>query len=143
MKIFLQGKFLSTVLNCNGKASLGYPALRGSEITLYGEIAPCVEQRHHTTRPKMKTNGHFSNLMQQKRPDHSPEWNQTKSRPPRPGAKPKTELPGGNMTQSCPTPPQNRKKFFLSPKTIRSPFTQRTAVRHQPQSSGDNSIISG
>lgn len=42
------------------------------------------------------------------------------------------------MTQSCPTPPQARKKFFLSPKALRSPFLSRGA-RGQP----DTTALSG
>lgn len=44
------------------------------------------------------------------------------------------------MVQSCPTPPQGRRRFFLSPKAIRSPFASRTP--RQP-SSQDNSAMSG
>ncbi|XP_059052973.1 protein TANC2 isoform X2 [Achroia grisella] len=34
-----------------------------------------------------------------------------------------------NLTQSCPTPPHTRKRFFLSPKSLRSPFGLRSS-RH-------------
>lgn len=40
------------------------------------------------------------------------------------------------MTQSCPTPPQSRRKFFLNPKGLRSPFAQRSS--RQP--SGDSAL---
>ncbi|KAJ8927396.1 hypothetical protein NQ314_020175 [Rhamnusium bicolor] len=38
---------------------------------------------------------------------------------------PRNRLDQGVMTQSCPTPPQSRRKFFLSPKALRSPFLNR------------------
>lgn len=48
----------------------------------------------------------------------------------------------GVMTQSCPTPPQARKKFFLGPKAlIRSPFLGRSS-RHQEAVSGNLSHFS-
>ncbi|XP_013139381.1 PREDICTED: protein TANC2 isoform X2 [Papilio polytes] len=34
-----------------------------------------------------------------------------------------------SLTQTCPTPPHTRRRFFLSPKSLRSPFGQRTS-RH-------------
>ncbi|XP_030763260.1 protein TANC1-like, partial [Sitophilus oryzae] len=37
----------------------------------------------------------------------------------------KNRLEQNVMTQSCPTPPQSRRKFFLNPKAIRSPFLGR------------------
>jgi hypothetical protein len=40
---------------------------------------------------------------------------------------PRTRVDQGVMTQSCPTPPQTRRKFFLSPKALRSPFSQRNS----------------
>ncbi|XP_044740746.1 protein TANC2 isoform X2 [Chrysoperla carnea] len=147
------------MISCNnGKKSLGvYPpaTLRGSEITLYGEIGST--DRIQNSRPKMKTNGHFTTFMQQqKRSDHSPpplhqDWHtHNTSRPPRPSANKKTNVAvelNGNMSQSCPTPPQSRRRFFLSPKAIRSPFSQRAALRSpqqtsQNQSSADNSTLS-
>lgn len=33
------------------------------------------------------------------------------------------------LAQSCPTPPHTRRRFFLSPKSLRSPFGQRSS-RH-------------
>ncbi|KOB78564.1 Rolling pebbles, partial [Operophtera brumata] len=35
--------------------------------------------------------------------------------------------------QSCPTPPHTRRRFFLSPKSLRSPFGQRTRHSHENQ----------
>lgn len=49
---------------------------------------------------------------------------------------PRTKLDSNVMTQSCPTPPQSRRKFFLSPKALRSPFAHRMG-RHQ---SGDSAV---
>ncbi|XP_048506587.1 protein TANC2 isoform X2 [Athalia rosae] len=47
-----------------------------------------------------------------------------------------------NMSQSCPTPPQHRRRFFLSPKVLRSPFGQKNSSAHQraatPELSNDN-----
>ncbi|XP_061714024.1 protein TANC2 isoform X1 [Cydia pomonella] len=37
-----------------------------------------------------------------------------------------------NLVQSCPTPPHTRRRFFLSPKSLRSPFAQR-ASRHSSE----------
>ncbi|XP_037301292.1 uncharacterized protein LOC119191507 [Manduca sexta] len=35
-----------------------------------------------------------------------------------------------NLAQSCPTPPHTRRRFFLSPKSLRSPFGQRARHSH-------------
>lgn len=35
-----------------------------------------------------------------------------------------------NLVQSCPTPPHTRRRFFLSPKSLRSPFGQRARHSH-------------
>ncbi|GBP01132.1 hypothetical protein EVAR_2375_1 [Eumeta japonica] len=43
----------------------------------------------------------------------------TGSRLPKPPKQP------GALAQSCPTPPHTRRRFFLSPKSLRSPFGQR------------------
>ncbi|CAH2046614.1 unnamed protein product, partial [Iphiclides podalirius] len=50
------------------------------------------------------------------------DW-QSPMRLPKPPKQPST------LAQSCPTPPHNRRRFFLSPKSLRSPFGQR-ASRH-------------
>ncbi|XP_066156295.1 protein TANC2 isoform X3 [Euwallacea fornicatus] len=107
-----------TDLKCNG--------FRGSEITLYGD-APTLQIENvekQQSRTKVKTNGHFTNLMKS-RSDKSPH----RTAPGHPENLPKTRPSNfrpradhGVMTQSCPTPPQSRRKFFLSPKVIRSPF---------------------
>ncbi|CAH1389527.1 unnamed protein product [Nezara viridula] len=54
------------------------------------------------------------------------EW--SPSRLPKPG-KDSCNHPGNVMTQSCPTPPQGRKKFFLSPKTLRNHWGLRSSSR--------------
>ncbi|XP_069358000.1 protein TANC2 isoform X3 [Maniola hyperantus] len=42
---------------------------------------------------------------------------------------PKPPKQPSNLAQSCPTPPHTRRRFFLSPKSLRSPFGQRSS-RH-------------
>ncbi|CAK1585162.1 unnamed protein product [Parnassius mnemosyne] len=42
---------------------------------------------------------------------------------------PKPPKQPSSLAQSCPTPPHTRRRFFLSPKSLRSPFGQR-ASRH-------------
>ncbi|XP_071055582.1 protein TANC2 isoform X2 [Onthophagus taurus] len=104
---------------------MGCSGLRGSEITLYGEISPqqtgSEKSWEYTPRSKVKTNGHFTNYMQT-REVISPEGHPEKL----PKTKPRSRLDQGIMTQSCPTPPQSRRKFFLNPKGLRSPFTSRS-----------------
>ncbi|CAG2057215.1 unnamed protein product, partial [Timema podura] len=58
----------------------------------------------------------------------SPEWCQSPNRLPK--TRPPTSRSGSLarqdvMTQSCPTPPQNRRKFFLSPKSLRGAWGQK------------------
>ncbi|XP_026488540.2 protein TANC2 isoform X4 [Vanessa tameamea] len=50
------------------------------------------------------------------------EW-QSPTRLPKPPKQP------SSLAQSCPTPPHTRRRFFLSPKSLRSPFGQRSS-RH-------------
>ncbi|KAH1022745.1 hypothetical protein HUJ04_012093 [Dendroctonus ponderosae] len=106
-------------LKCHG--------LRGSEITLYGDSGDSLQLESLDKlqpRPKLKTNGHFTNFMKSRkeqspnRPEVGHPENLPKTRPSNPRLRPE-------MTQSCPTPPQSRRKFFLSPKAIRSPFLSR------------------
>lgn len=52
------------------------------------------------------------------RPEVGHPENLPKTRPSNPRLRPE-------MTQSCPTPPQSRRKFLLSRKAIRSPFLSR------------------
>ncbi|XP_021931745.1 protein TANC2 isoform X1 [Zootermopsis nevadensis] len=89
------------------------PGLQGSELTLYGEVKGSAGVQ---SRSKVKTNGHFTSYMQARQ-----EW-------PSPSGLPRTRPPlrsPATMTQSCPTPPQSRRRFFLGPKSLRSPWNQR------------------
>uniref|UniRef100_A0A8D9ESN6 Protein TANC2 n=1 Tax=Cacopsylla melanoneura TaxID=428564 RepID=A0A8D9ESN6_9HEMI len=99
-------------------------SLRGSEQTLYGETKAShyYQQQQQQQRPKVKTNGHFTPFMQMRQDQQDP------CRLPRPSRSSADSCgpPPTVMTQSCPTPPQNRRKFFLSPKSIRSPFALRS-----------------
>ncbi|XP_026743736.1 protein TANC2 isoform X3 [Trichoplusia ni] len=52
-----------------------------------------------------------------------PEW-QSPLRLPKPPKQP------SSLAQSCPTPPHTRRRFFLSPKSLRSPFGQRARHSH-------------
>ncbi|XP_050563444.1 protein TANC2 isoform X4 [Spodoptera frugiperda] len=52
-----------------------------------------------------------------------PDW-QAPHRLPKPPKQP------SNLAQSCPTPPHTRRRFFLSPKSLRSPFGQRARHSH-------------
>lgn len=89
--------------------------LRGSDTGLGGcDIKP--------GRSQVKTNGTFTTYMQT-RNDNSQECVSPPCRLPRPN---RTSDP---MTQSCPTPPQSRRKFFLSPKSLRSPWGLRGSSR--------------
>lgn len=121
-------------------APMGRPGLRGSEITLYGESG-CPPT---ATRPKVKTNGHFTTFMQSRQDltSSGSEWPSPtrlpKTRPsnPKTGSGPQQLLQQQQqdaMSQSCPTPtpPQGRRRFFLSPKALRSPFSQRASGRQQ------------
>ncbi|XP_066906221.1 protein TANC2 isoform X5 [Halyomorpha halys] len=83
------------------------------------------EQRILSHRSQVKTNGHFTSYMQA-RNEPLREW--SPSRLPKPG-KDSCNHPGNVMTQSCPTPPQGRKKFFLSPKTLRNHWGLRSSSR--------------
>lgn len=103
--------------------------LKGSEITLYGETPAIHIEKADKAQPrtKVKTNGHFSNLMQG-RQELSPTRSEIGHPEKLPKIRPKNaknRLEQNVMTQSCPTPPQSRRKFFLNPKAIRSPFLGR------------------
>ncbi|XP_014240920.1 protein TANC2 isoform X2 [Cimex lectularius] len=74
-------------------------------------------------RTGVKTNGH---LYMQARTDQTRDT--SPSRLPRPN-KECCNHPCNAMTQSCPTPPQGRKKFFLSPKALRNPWGLRNSSR--------------
>nr|CAD7260033.1 unnamed protein product [Timema shepardi] len=97
-----------------------------SQDGLYGEVKGAGQH----VRSKMKTNGHFTSYMQSRQESAglSPEWCQSPNRLPK--TRPPTSRSGSLarqdvMTQSCPTPPQNRRKFFLSPKSLRGAWGQR------------------
>ncbi|RZF43708.1 hypothetical protein LSTR_LSTR015247, partial [Laodelphax striatellus] len=78
-----------------------------------------------TSRPQVKTNGHFTAYMQT-RQNNGHDWGSTSPcRLPRPGKGDMCCYSSNPMSQSCPTPPQNRKKFFLSPKSLRSSWGLR------------------
>ncbi|XP_046396091.1 protein TANC2 isoform X2 [Ischnura elegans] len=133
-------------------------SIRASETALYGG--------REGSRPKMKTNGHFTSYMksrhhQQPMPSDTVngdpgQWSSTSSswRPPK--AHPSANRPNHSsssssyssssaathstaicrhlspdaaatairMTQSCPTPPQTRRRFFLSAKALKNPWRQ-------------------
>ncbi|KAK7578136.1 hypothetical protein V9T40_010341 [Parthenolecanium corni] len=103
------------------KKSNGFPDLLQEPVNAhYGEMKKCsstILTNASQTRPKVKTNGHFSSLMQQNRgEDGECCWRDVSpSRLPRPL---KSDLYSSNsasvhnvMTQSCPTPP-GRRRFF-------------------------------
>ncbi|XP_067012508.1 protein TANC2 isoform X2 [Anabrus simplex] len=122
------------------KKALGCPE------PIYGEL------KGAQIRPKVKTNGHFTSYMQTRQDSATPpgpvsEW-PSPSRLPKSRPSPARSLrqndsccgaQGNVMTQSCPTPPQNRRRFFLSPKSLRSPWGQRViAAPRTPADSIDN-----
>ncbi|KAK6638958.1 hypothetical protein RUM43_007228 [Polyplax serrata] len=45
-----------------------------------------------------------------------------------------------NMTQSCPTPPQSRRRFFLSPKSLRAPWGLVSKLSHSPAENTDSPL---
>ncbi|XP_025416636.1 protein TANC2 isoform X4 [Sipha flava] len=102
-------------------------AMKASKKSLVDE--PIYAQNTRTNRSRVKTNGHFSPYVQSRQ--GSQELNHSPSRLPRPNRN-LDEV----MTQSCPTPPQNRRKFFLSPKTIRNQWSMRSGSR----SPSDNAL---
>ncbi|CAH1176220.1 unnamed protein product [Phaedon cochleariae] len=115
-------------LGCNG--------LRGSEITLYGETQFSIDKSEKMQpRTKVKTNGHFTTFMQS-RQDLSTSGTEAghpeklpKTRPSNP--RPRPTHSDSVMTQSCPTPPQARKKFFLNSKVLRSPLLSRSSKQQE------------
>ncbi|KAG5879492.1 hypothetical protein JTB14_026360 [Gonioctena quinquepunctata] len=137
------------IIDKNGpiKTDLGCNGLRGSEITLYGETQQIhiEKQEKIPPRTKVKTNGHFTTFMQSRQnlstsgveaghPEKLP-----KTRPSNPRHRPPDQ---GVMTQSCPTPPQARKKFFLSPsKALRSPLLNRNSRQQETALSDDEATL--
>uniref|UniRef100_A0A0K8T6K2 RING-type domain-containing protein n=2 Tax=Lygus hesperus TaxID=30085 RepID=A0A0K8T6K2_LYGHE len=84
-----------------------------------------VDQRPVRQGTGVKTNGHFSTYMQTR---HESGRDFSPNRLPRP-TKDCCTHPANPMTNSCPTPPQGRKKFFLSPRGLRSPWGLRSNAR--------------
>ncbi|XP_046487873.1 protein TANC2 isoform X1 [Neodiprion pinetum] len=93
-------------------------------------------------RPRVKTNGHFTPFMQSRADVASPLPSKgpkgSKGKPPRTPTdtpsrccSPAPPSKAAVMSQSCPTPPQQRRRFFLSPKVLRSPFGHRNSSAHQ------------
>ncbi|XP_073997696.1 zinc-RING finger and ankyrin repeat domain-containing protein rolling pebbles isoform X4 [Rhodnius prolixus] len=97
------------------------PGLRGSQTGLNN----AVQDVRTTHRTGVKTNGHFTTYMQTR--NEPRDW--SPGRLPRPIKDSCCNRSTSVMTQSCPTPPQGRKKFFLSPKSLRSPWGLRNAAR--------------
>ncbi|KAK9710641.1 Ankyrin repeats (3 copies) [Popillia japonica] len=122
---------------------MGCPGLRGSEITLYGETTPQQQQvtdrscdRMHL-RNKVKTNGHFTTYMQNRDMTTSGgEAGHPEKLPKTKPSNPRTRLEQGVMSQSCPTPPQSRRKFLFNTKGLRSPFVSRASR----QANGDTAL---
>ncbi|XP_015833767.1 protein TANC2 isoform X2 [Tribolium castaneum] len=127
------------VIHDTPPSSMGCMGLRGSEITLYGESP--VEKDRIQPRPKVKTNGHFTTFMQGRQELSTSELGHPEKLPKTRPSNPRTRVDQGVMTQSCPTPPQTRRKFFLSPKGLRSPFGQRNA-RQAPVDSASSAMTS-
>ncbi|XP_019865563.2 protein TANC2-like isoform X2 [Aethina tumida] len=112
-----------TVKNSN------YMGLRGSEITLYGETqAPPPSQIQQEKVGKIRPEAIIRNgnvIIKSRQDLSSTEFGHPEKLPKTRPSNPRIKLDQGAMTQSCPTPPQLRKKFFLSPKALRSPFSGR------------------
>ncbi|XP_050420665.1 protein TANC2 isoform X3 [Adelges cooleyi] len=92
---------------------------------------PAYVQTTRTTRSRVKTNGHFSPYVQSRQ--GSQELSHSPSRLPIPNRMLETN---DVMTQSCPTPPQSRRRFFLNPKTIKNQWSMRSGSR----SPSDNAL---
>ncbi|XP_044761328.1 protein TANC2 isoform X3 [Coccinella septempunctata] len=108
--------------------------LKGSQITLYGEITPQYLRTDEKIpcRTRVKTNGHFTTPTQKKQehissvhPEKLPKTRPSNSR---------FRTDQNVMVQSCPTPPQSRRKFFLSPKALRNSITQSQSERQSVES---------
>lgn len=123
------------------KISCHSDSLKRSQITLYGEITP-VQCNNRTPdektpcRTRVKTNGHFTASMHhQNRQDITSSTHPEKLPKTRPS---NARTRGENiMTQSCPTPPQSRRKFFLTPKLMRTSITNQN---DRNQSGGESAL---
>ncbi|KAF5280679.1 hypothetical protein FQA39_LY05327 [Lamprigera yunnana] len=121
----------------NYQKQMGCQGLRGSEITLYADPSCIQTENSGQSRTKMKTNGYFTTLMQSRQDlTSSNELGHPEKLPKTRPSNPRNRSDQTIMTQSCPTPPQNRRKFFLSPKALRSSFAQRAAR----QAVGDSAL---
>ncbi|CAB3254478.1 unnamed protein product [Arctia plantaginis] len=76
----------------------------------------CARSNQSQRRPVMER---YTPSPQRQEPD----W-QSPLRLPKPPKQP------SNLAQSCPTPPHTRRRFFLSPKSLRSPFGHRARHSH-------------
>lgn len=76
----------------------------------------CARSNQNQRRPVMER---YTPSPQRQEPD----W-QSPLRLPKPPKQP------SNLAQSCPTPPHTRRRFFLSPKSLRSPFGHRARHSH-------------
>ncbi|CAH1104284.1 unnamed protein product [Psylliodes chrysocephalus] len=120
---------------CNSK-------LRGSEISLYGEMPHVEKSEKMQPRTKVKTNGYF-NILSQSRHDlmtTSVEVGHPEKLPKTRPSNLRHRPPDQNiMTQSCPTPPQARKKFYLGAKGLKSPLLSRSTKQPERAISDDES----
>ncbi|XKL59517.1 hypothetical protein PGB90_000533 [Kerria lacca] len=131
------------------KKSNGYPDLLQEPVNAhYGEMKKCSSTILPTSgqaRPKVKTNGHFSSLMQNRGGIQYSEccWRDVSpSRLPRPSKGDLCSAISSSthnvMTQSCPTPP-NRRRFFNSKGSKGSVWS----FKGLSQSSNGNTISEG
>ncbi|KAL0269173.1 UNVERIFIED_CONTAM: hypothetical protein PYX00_006985 [Menopon gallinae] len=91
-----------------------------------------------------KPNGHFASFVRSRQ--NSPDPTQQEWSSPSRTAKTKPsrtidlyDIGDAGMTQSCPTPPQSRRRFFLSPKTLRAPWGLVSKLA-QSQSNGESPV---
>ncbi|CAH0559167.1 unnamed protein product [Brassicogethes aeneus] len=118
--------------------NLNYMELRGSEITLYGELPQIEMSKVEKIKADPVRNGNHITKGRQGLSTSGVELGHPEKLPKTRPSNPRIKLDHGVMTQSCPTPPQLRKKFFLSPKGLRSPFSARSSR----QSSAADSAVS-
>ncbi|XP_057656321.1 protein TANC2 isoform X2 [Diorhabda carinulata] len=126
------------------RPNLGCAPLRGSVISLQGEVPSSQLEKTEKvqSRNKVKTNGYF-NLLSQSRHDlltssievGHPE-KLPKTRPSNLRHRPPDQ---SIMTQSCPTPPQARKKFYLGAKGLKSPLLSRSRQQDSAVSDDETS----
>ncbi|CAH1182734.1 unnamed protein product [Phyllotreta striolata] len=115
------------------KPNLGSCRLRNLD-GMYEETPHMNKSELVQPRTKLKTNGYFSIFSQSRNNLHD-----SKVEVGHPEKLPKTRPSNSRhrpsdqniMTQSCPTPPQTRRKFYLGPKALKSPLLARGA-KQQP-----------